>query len=83
MLAFMPGYIDDATATVPHDLYWVNDQTKVQEMKKAIGGKLVWKYRLKFYVSPEAFLQSQDDIGKLAELTQDELDLMAHMREVA
>ena len=82
-LDFMPGYVDNTTATVTHDLYWLNDQTELREMKLAVGSKLVWKYRLKFYASLEAFLQSQDNTAKAAELTQDDLDLMAHMRDVA
>jgi len=82
-LDFMPGYVDNTTATVTHDLYWLNDQTELREMKEAVGSKLVWKYRLKFYASLEAFLQSQDNTAKTAELTQDDLDLMARMREVA
>jgi len=55
----------------------------LREMKEAVGSKLVWKYRLKFYASLEAFLQAQDNTAKTAELTQDDLDLMARMREVA
>jgi|SRR5688572_8242770 len=82
-LDFMRGYVDNTTATVPHDLYWLNDQTELRAMKEAVGSKLVWKYRLKFYTSLEAFLQLQDNTAKAAELTQEDLDLMAHMREVA
>ena len=82
-LNFMPGYVDNTTTTVTHDLYWLNDLTELRKMKEAVGSKLVWKYRLKFYANLEAFLQSQDNSGKAAELTQDDLDLMAHMREVA
>ena len=82
-LDFMPGYVDNTTTTVTHDLYWLNDLTELRKMKEAVGSKLVWKYRLKFYANLEAFLQSQDNSGKAAELTQDDLDLMAHMREVA
>jgi hypothetical protein len=82
-LDFMPGYVDNTTATVTHDLYWLNDQTDLREMKKAIGGKLIWKYRLKFYANLEAFLQSQDKSAKAAEFTKDDLALIAHMREVA
>jgi hypothetical protein len=52
-------------------------------MKEAVGSKIVWKYRLKFYTSLEAFLQWQETTAKAAELTQDDLDLMAHMRDVA
>jgi len=82
-LDFMPGYVDNTTATVTHDLYWLSDQIELRKMKEAVGSKLVWKYRLKFYASLEAFLQSQDNRVKAAEFTQDDLDLMAHMREVA
>ncbi len=81
-LDFMPGYVDN-TITVTRDLYWLNDQTELRKMKEAVGSKLVWKYRLKFHASLEAFLQSQDNTVKTTELTQDDLDLMAHMREVA
>ena len=82
-LSFMPGYVDNSIAAVSHDLYWLNDQTELREMKEAIGGKLVWKYRLIFHETLESFIQSQDNTAKGAELTQDDLDLMAHMREVA
>jgi hypothetical protein len=82
-LDFMPGYVDNTTATVSHDLYWLNEEIELREMKKAVGGKLVWKYRLKFYSSLEDFLQSQDKTAKAAEFTQADLDLMARMREVA
>jgi hypothetical protein len=82
-LDFMPGYVDNSTATVTHDLYWLNDHTELREMKEAVGSKLVWKYRLKFYANLEAFLESHDNTAKAAELTQDDLDLMAQMREVA
>jgi hypothetical protein len=82
-LDFMPGYVDNTTATVSHDLYWLNDQTDIREMKAAVGSKLIWKYRLRFYATLEAFLMAQDTSKKAVELTQDDLDLMAHMREVA
>lgn len=82
-LDFMPGYVDNSTSSVTHDLYWLNDQTPIRELKEAVGSKLIWKYRLRFFDSLETFLQAQDRSKKSAELTQDDLDLMAHMREVA
>jgi hypothetical protein len=82
-LDFMRGYVDNTTAPVTHDLYWLNDQTELREMKEAVGSKLVWKYRLKFYASLEAFLQLPENTAKATQLTQDDLDLMARMREVA
>jgi hypothetical protein len=79
----MPGYVDNSTAAVTHDLYWLNDQIGLRTLKEAIGGKLVWKYRLRLYASLEEFLQSQESGSKSAEFSKDELDLLAHMREVA
>ncbi len=66
----MPGYVDNSSSAVTHDLYWLNDQTEIRELKEAVGSKLVWKYRLRFYNSLEAFLQAQDKSQKSAELTQ-------------
>ena len=83
-LDFMPGYVDNSTAIISHDLYWLSDEVQVREMKEAIGSKLVWKYRLKFYASLEAFVESQESVQKKRDqFTQDDLDLMAHMRAVA
>lgn len=82
-LDFMPGYVENTNATVVHDLYWLNDQIELREMKEAVGSKLVWKYRLIFYAGLEDFLQSQDGSAKAAELTQEDIELIAHMRKVA
>jgi hypothetical protein len=82
-LHFMRGYVDNTTATLTHDLYWLNDRTELRAMKEAVGSKLIWKYRLKFCTSLETFLQLQDKAAKTVELTQDDLDLMAHMRKMA
>jgi hypothetical protein len=42
------------------DLYWVDEKIKLREFKEAIGSKLIWKYRLKFFTSLEAFIESQN-----------------------
>jgi hypothetical protein len=81
-LECMPGYVDNSTADVSHDLYWLDEKTDLRELKEAIGSKLVWKYRLHFYASLEAFLVAQER-GKSTDLSKDEIDLIAHMREVA
>jgi hypothetical protein len=33
-LDFMRGYVDNATAIVTHDLYWLNDQTELRENER-------------------------------------------------
>jgi hypothetical protein len=80
-LDFMPGY----TGTLPmngevHDLYWVNEKIALRQFKEAVGSKLIWKYRLKFYPSLEAFIESQNHQQKNLELSKDDLALLAEIK---
>src|SRR4051812_3305010 len=55
-LTFMPGYTGTfSSGEEVHDLYWVDEKIKLRDFKEAIGSKLIWKYRLHFYPSLEAF----------------------------
>jgi hypothetical protein len=79
-LALMPGYTGTfASPEEVHDLYWVDEQVKLREFKEAIGSKLIWKYRLHFYPSLEAFIESQNKT-KRPELTKEDLALIAEMK---
>lgn len=49
--SFLPGSSDEAELA----LYWVNDSAKLRDFKKAIGAKTIFKYRLQFYISVEAY----------------------------
>ena len=49
--SFLPGSSDESELA----LYWVNDTAKLRDFKKAIGAKTVFKYRLLFYPSVEAY----------------------------
>lgn len=80
-LKFMPGY----TGTFPangevHDLYWINETVTLRQFKEAVGSKLIWKYRLKFYPSLEAFIESQNMQQKTQELTREDLALLAEIK---
>ena len=57
--AFLPGSSDESDLA----LYWVNDSTKLRDFKKAIGAKTVFKYRLQFFNSVEAY-HAELDRGK-------------------
>jgi hypothetical protein len=57
----MPGFIEDSTGTDTHDLYWLDGRKHLRAFKEAIGGKLIWKHRLRFYATLEAFLASQSN----------------------
>ena len=42
-------------------LFWIDEKATVRDFKKAIGSKTVFKYRLRFYSSQEAFLETTKD----------------------
>ena len=79
---FMPGYIE-STGNGVHDLIWINEKATLREIKEAIGGKLIWKYRLRFYTNLEDFIQSVNGPAKQRGWTNEELDLLAAMRQSA
>jgi hypothetical protein len=79
-LNLMPGY--NGGSTDPHlftDLYWIDEKLTLRQVKEAIGSKLVWKYRLKFYGSLEAFLESQNAGKNNMNLNAEEQALLAEM----
>jgi hypothetical protein len=56
---YMPGYVENLSGEATHDLYWLDGLTDLHAFKEAIGGKLIWKHRLRFYSTLEAFIASQ------------------------
>ena len=81
-LDFMPGYIE-STGNGVHDLVWVSEKAALREIKEAIGSKLIWKYRLRFYANLEEFIQSVNGPAKQRGWTNDELNLLSAMRQSA
>jgi hypothetical protein len=77
-LNFMPGYIDNSMSRVMHDLFWLDESIDLRIFKEAIGSKLIWKYRLRFFTNLEEFVQSQGT-GQDDELTKEELEMIAAM----
>ena len=81
-LTFMPGYIGDSyDAKICYDLYWFEEGTYLREVKKAIGARLILRYRLRFYPSQEEFLNSQRCAKN--DFTDDERTLLSHIRELS
>jgi hypothetical protein len=76
---FMPGYIENSSDLDTHDLYWLDGRNNLRAFKQAIGAKLIWKYRLRFFTSLEAFLAFENSRDKSDEFTPEELDLIAAM----
>lgn len=77
---FMPGYIEDSEQLNTHDLYWLDGRNNMRAFKEAIGAKLIWKYRLRFFSSPEAFLAFENAKVQKDEFTPDELGRIAAMQ---
>jgi hypothetical protein len=75
---FMPGYVDGSTGNGIYDLYWIAEKTPLREIKEAIGSKLIFKYRLRFYTNLEEFIETAND-----EETSHERDLLSTMRQSA
>jgi hypothetical protein len=60
-LNLMPGYNGGSgDSELFNDLYWIDEKIKLREIKQVIGAKLIWKYRLGFYESLEAFIEAQN-----------------------
>jgi hypothetical protein len=75
-LAWMPGYNGGSSdQELFSDLYWIDEKVTLREVKEAIGSKLIWKYRLRFYGTLEAFIESQN-AKKNNEFTAEERALM-------
>jgi len=77
-LNYMPGYIDNSMSCVMHDLFWLEESINLRTFKEAIGSKLIWKYRLRFFPNLEAFVQSQAEALDKP-LTKEELEMIAAM----
>ena len=80
-LNFMPGYVENSTGANVHDLYWIDDQTDLRSLKQAIGSKLIWRYRLRFYDTLESFIESQNTKKNDTNFTAEELSLIAEMED--
>ena len=76
---FMPGYIENSSELDTHDLYWLDGRNNMRAFKQAIGAKLIWRYRLRFFNSLEAFLEYENSKDKTEEFTPEELKRIAAM----
>ena len=61
---FMPGNVGASADLDTHDLYWLDEKADLRSFKQAIGSKLIWKYRLNFFTSLEAFIESQKNVRR-------------------
>ena len=81
-LDFMPGYMEGSTGAGIYDLYWIKENTTLRQVKDAIGSKLIWKYRLRFYGNLEEFIETMNQPAE-TEWTDEERNLLTAMRRTA
>jgi len=48
-LNFLTGHIEHRPDKKFYGLYWLDNRVAIRQFKEAIGGKLIWKYRLRFF----------------------------------
>lgn len=80
-VAFMPGYIGSGVGGSDHDMYWLDKDADLRSFKEAITAKAIWKYRIRFYASLEAFIASQEK--KTEGFTKKDIELIEEMRKSA
>ncbi|HEX8037649.1 MAG TPA: hypothetical protein VF490_00800 [Chryseosolibacter sp.] len=77
---FMPGYTGPSDDMDMHDLYWLDERVDLRRLKEAIGSKLIWKHRLNFFTTLEAFVESKKNRNKDAEFTAEENELLSKLQ---
>jgi len=62
-LRFMPGTLGEDRGV---SLFWLPEEVSLRELKKAIGSKVVFKYRLKFSTNLEIIKSEQTEPERLS-----------------
>jgi hypothetical protein len=73
-VSIMPGSLAEGENTA---LYWIEENTTLREIKKAIGSKIVFKYRLQFFKNLEEVNALEDKAKE--NFTPAEKDLIQRM----
>jgi hypothetical protein len=72
-LKIIPGNTGNETEV---SLFWIDESLNLRDLKKAIGSKIVFKYRLHFFNSLE---DTQKDTRDNQEFTDDEYSMIREM----
>ena len=80
-LNFLTGYIEQRPDNKFHGLYWLDNQVDLRAFKEAIGGKLIWKYRLNFFNDLEQAKELSDNQDDSTSFTDKENALIKAMRK--
>lgn len=72
-ITYLQGYVESFRKDVTHDLFWLDSVRNLRKFKEAIGSKLIWKHRIRFYTSLEVFLSSQKNTETLQAKSQEKV----------
>ena len=61
-------------------MFWLNEDSGLRELKRAIGSKMIFKYRLRFFTNLEEYIQSES-VKNYSGFSVREVQLIAHMEE--
>lgn len=78
----MPGFIESYAGQEPCDLYWLDGTVTLRTLKETIGGKLIWKHRLRFFPTLEEFMAKRQG-PKESGFTHREREMINEMREAS
>lgn len=75
---YMPGYLGNTAGATDYDMYWLDKDVTLRSLKLAVGAKAIWKYRIRFYLSLEEFITSQEK--EADSFTAHDMELIREMR---
>lgn len=61
-------------------MFWLNEDSGLRELKRAIGSRMIFKYRLRFFTDLEEYIQSES-VKNYTGFSVREVQLIAQMEE--
>jgi hypothetical protein len=80
-LNFLSGYMEQRPDGTYRGLYWIDNQVDMRQFKEAVSGKLVWKYRLRFFTELEQQQLDETFLGDIESFSDKEKALIKSMRQ--
>lgn len=76
----MVGTLEQLPDGVSRGLYWLGEGESLDDFKRAVGAKLIWKYRLRFQAEEETSLTQNQNTTARERFTERERSLIQKMR---
>jgi hypothetical protein len=76
----MLGTLETLPDGLYRGLYWLGEQENLEDFKRAVGAKLIWKYRLRFEAEEETSMTTTLNSTAKERFTERERSLIQKMR---